>query len=107
MSCQCPLLAQSGHSLLHMSAFGGKAEMTICGNPLLRSLLGVTRTWRFVGPSLNEPQLNRYDGLSLALRRGNATAGIHIAFERCRNMAACGARSANYARGGFPQRRDS
>ena len=53
-----------------MSAFGGKAEMTICGNPLLRSLLGVKRTWRFVGPSLNEPQLNRYDGLSLALRRG-------------------------------------
>jgi hypothetical protein len=24
----------------HMSAFGGKADMTVCGNPLLRSLLG-------------------------------------------------------------------
>jgi hypothetical protein len=28
-----------------MSAFGGKAAMTLCGNPLLRSLLGVKRTW--------------------------------------------------------------
>jgi ABC-type uncharacterized transport system substrate-binding protein len=28
-----------------MSAFGGKADMTLCGNPLLRSLLGVKRTW--------------------------------------------------------------
>jgi hypothetical protein len=32
---------------LHMSAFGGKADMTLCGNPLLRSLLGIKRTWRF------------------------------------------------------------
>src|SRR5262245_34679568 len=28
----------------HMSAFGGKADMTLCGIPLLRSLLGVKRT---------------------------------------------------------------
>ena len=28
----------------HMSAFGGKADMTVCGNPLLRSLLGAKRT---------------------------------------------------------------
>jgi hypothetical protein len=28
----------------HMSAFGGKADMTVCGNSLLRSLLGVKRT---------------------------------------------------------------
>ena len=27
----------------HMSAFGGKADMTVCGNPLLRSLLGAKR----------------------------------------------------------------
>jgi hypothetical protein len=27
-----------------MSAFGGKADMTFCGNPLLRSLLGEERT---------------------------------------------------------------
>src|SRR5262245_29030380 len=29
----------------HMSAFGGKADMTGCGSPLSRSLLGVKRTW--------------------------------------------------------------
>ena len=28
----------------HMSAFGGKADMTLCGNSLLRSLLGAKRT---------------------------------------------------------------
>ena len=28
-----------------MSAFEGKADMTLCGNPRLRSLLGVKRTW--------------------------------------------------------------
>jgi hypothetical protein len=32
-------------SALHMSAFGGKADMTLCGNPLSRSLLGAKRTW--------------------------------------------------------------
>ena len=30
-----------------MSAFGGKADITVCGNPLSRSLLGVKRTWPF------------------------------------------------------------
>jgi hypothetical protein len=29
---------------LHMSAFGGKADMTVCGNPLSRSLFGAKRT---------------------------------------------------------------
>src|SRR6516164_6301097 len=29
----------------HMSAFGGKADMAVCGSPLSRSLLGVKRTW--------------------------------------------------------------
>jgi hypothetical protein len=28
----------------HMSAFGGKADMTLCRNPILRSLLGLKRT---------------------------------------------------------------
>jgi hypothetical protein len=28
----------------HMSAFGGKADMACCGNPLSRSLSGVKRT---------------------------------------------------------------
>src|SRR5262249_25443342 len=32
---------------LHMSAFGGKADMTVCRCPLLRSLLGVQRTLAF------------------------------------------------------------
>jgi len=31
----------------HMSAFGGKADMALCENPLSRSLLGVKRTWLF------------------------------------------------------------
>src|SRR5262249_50385981 len=34
-------------SALHMSAFGGKADTTVCGSPLSRSLLGVKRTWPF------------------------------------------------------------
>ena len=40
---------------LHMSAFGGKADMTLCGNPLLRSLLGVKQT------SLFAAQMAAYD----------------------------------------------
>jgi hypothetical protein len=42
-------------SLLHMSASGGKADMTLCGNPLLRSLSGVKRT------SLIAPHMSAYD----------------------------------------------
>jgi hypothetical protein len=30
---------------MRMSAFGGKADMIYCGNPLLQSLLGAKRTW--------------------------------------------------------------
>jgi hypothetical protein len=33
---------QTWASAPHMSAFGDKADMTLCGNPLLRSLLGVS-----------------------------------------------------------------
>jgi hypothetical protein len=32
---------------LHMSAFGGKADMTKRKYPLLQSQLGVKRTWAF------------------------------------------------------------
>jgi hypothetical protein len=40
-----------------MSAFGGKADMTLCGNPLLRSLLGVKRTCLFAPyMSANDPK---------------------------------------------------
>ena len=36
---------QTSPSAPHMSAFEGKADMTVCGSPLSRSLLGVKRTW--------------------------------------------------------------
>ena len=31
----------------HLSAFGSKADITVCGNPLSRSLLGAKRTSLF------------------------------------------------------------
>ena len=40
-----------------MCAFGGKADMTDCGNPLLRSLLGAKRTSPFaLQMSANDPK---------------------------------------------------
>ena len=60
----------------HMSAFGGKGDMTVRGNPLLRSLLGARRTSLVaLHMSANDPKadigrpipsviLNRYDALS-------------------------------------------
>src|SRR5262249_935508 len=58
----------------HMSAFGGKADMTGCGCLLSRSLLGVKGTWLIAAhmsaydpkrtcASLNERKRNSYDGL--------------------------------------------
>jgi hypothetical protein len=38
---------QTWRIALHMSAIGGKADMTVCGNPLSRSLLGVKPTSLF------------------------------------------------------------
>jgi hypothetical protein len=38
-----------------MSAFGGKADMTLCENPLSRSLLGVKRTW------VGAPHMSAFD----------------------------------------------
>jgi len=44
-------------SALQMSAFGGKADMTVRGSPLSRSLLGVKRTWLFaLHMSANDPK---------------------------------------------------
>src|SRR5215831_1484467 len=44
-----------------MSAFGGKADMTFCGCLLLRSLLGVKRTWaRAVHMSAFDPKRTKY-----------------------------------------------
>ena len=41
----------------HMSAFGGKADMTSCGNPLSRSQLGAKRTCPFaLHMSANDPK---------------------------------------------------
>jgi hypothetical protein len=54
---------------LHMSAFGGKADMTLGGSPLLRSLSGVKRTWAVA------PHMSAYDpkrtstGLFLSTRK--------------------------------------
>jgi hypothetical protein len=56
---QSPALGpkQTCASALHMSAFGGKADITFCGNPLSRSLLGAKRTCRFaLHMSANDPQ---------------------------------------------------
>src|SRR5262245_15077529 len=56
-------------SALHMSAFGGKADMTFCGCLLSRSLSGVKRT---CDVSLTGPCSNRYDvlvGSEAAMRR--------------------------------------
>jgi hypothetical protein len=40
-----------------MSAFGGRADMTVCGNPLSRSLLGAKRTCPFaLHMSANDPK---------------------------------------------------
>jgi hypothetical protein len=40
-----------------MSAFGGKADMTVCGYPLSRSLLGAKRTCPFaLHMSANDPK---------------------------------------------------
>jgi CheY-like chemotaxis protein len=41
----------------HMSAFEGKADMTVCGNSLSRSLLGAKRTRPFaLHMSANDPK---------------------------------------------------
>ena len=50
-----------------MSAFEGKADMTLCGNPLLWSLLGVKRTW------LIAAHMSAYDPKrTLAVRYGRS-----------------------------------
>ena len=59
-------------SALHMSAFGGKADMTLCGNPLLRSLLGVKRT------SLFAAQMSAFDP-----KRTSPLPSQHLKSLRC------------------------
>jgi hypothetical protein len=65
---ECPLMAQSRHELLHTSAFGGKADMTLCGNPLSRSVFGVKRT------CLIAAQMSAFDPKQTLMRRAQAAA---------------------------------
>src|SRR5262245_50955456 len=50
----------------HMSAFEGKADMTVCGSPLSRSLLGVKRT------SLFAAHMSAYDPKRTLAQRSRA-----------------------------------
>ena len=61
-----PLLAQSGHTRVapHMSAFGGKADISRTPNELFLS---------YIGP-FPSAGLSRYDALALSLGEGNETA---------------------------------
>src|SRR5262245_36420952 len=73
-----------------MSSFGGKADMTVCGCPLLRSLLGVKRTWLFAAHmSAYDPKrtsggafpgggLNRYDACPEPQGANDEAARVHF-----------------------------
>src|SRR5262245_2259837 len=76
MKLRCQLLALSGHdALLHTSAFGGKADMTVCGSPLSRSLLGVKRTW------LCATHMSAYDPKRTCQVSSGAVGALHPVFE--------------------------
>src|SRR5262245_1943929 len=80
-----------------MCAFGGKADMTFCGCPLLRSLLGVKRTSLFAAHmSAFDPKrtlrqfgtfhcsgLSDYAALVLSLEADDEAARIPCASRRC------------------------
>jgi hypothetical protein len=52
-----------------MSAFGGKADITIAACPLLRSLLGAKQTWAFaLHMSANDPKRTSLRGLAALFR---------------------------------------
>src|SRR5215510_13568388 len=88
---------------LHMSAFGGKADMTVCGCLLSRSLLGVKQTWRCaLHMSAFDPKRTSTPSRSAARigtmlypkRRGvdGEAARLHQTFgRRGGNVAICGA----------------
>src|SRR5262245_46192575 len=78
------------------SAFGGKADMAVCGSPLSRSLLGVKRTWTIaLHMSADDPKRTRLcrtpsrvlmrvgTMIVLSLRGGNETARVHFLGWRC------------------------
>jgi hypothetical protein len=56
-----------------MSAFGGKADMALCGNSLLRSLLGVKRTCVFAA------HMSAFDPKQTSHRYGDfAERDVHV-----------------------------
>ena len=69
------------------TAFEGKADMTFCGSPLSRSLLGVKQTSLFAAhmsafdpkrtwAALNERLLSRYDAMREGRSWGGASSSI-------------------------------
>src|SRR5262245_10269022 len=88
-----------------MSAFGGKADVTIWACPLLRSLLGVKQTWALAPhTSAFDPKRTWDGGLSrwrfeplrcsvVSLGVGNETARFHHLGGRYSGVAARGVRA--------------
>jgi hypothetical protein len=73
----------------HMSAFGGKADMALCGNSLLRSLLGVKRTCPFaLHMSANDPKRTSPYETFLPLRP-NLLCLISVVPRPSNGMVAC------------------
>ena len=80
---------------LQMSAFGGKADMTVCGNSLSRSLLGAKRTWP-IAPhmSANDPKRTFTRRFSKAMTIGYGALHATIASGRVRLATVGGAKIA-------------
>jgi hypothetical protein len=61
----------------HMSAFGGKADMALCENPLSRSLLGAKRTYPFaLHMSAFDPKRTYKTAVGLPLQRGKTAVSL-------------------------------
>jgi hypothetical protein len=65
----------------HMSAFGGKADMDCCGNPLSRSLLEVKRTWAVA------LQMSAFDAKRTSFGVASAFGTIFAVFPSCNTSA--------------------
>src|SRR5262249_7002729 len=80
---------QTSASALHMSAFGGKADMAFSGKSLLRSLLGVERTCPFAlqmsayDPKRTWSRMLDWADTVFSLGGGNAAARIPCVSRRC------------------------
>src|ERR1700755_3524095 len=84
---------QTSASALHMSAFGGKADTTLCGT-LSRSLLGVKRTCPFAPHMSAHDPKRTFAGSLLPHLRGCSSA---------RTMAPSGGDSRDNTNGIFQQ----